>query len=47
MLSVAILGLGEGRSTISLVAKPSKLVWRVWIALIVIMIALYIFFNGF
>ncbi len=31
----------------SLVAKPSKLVWRVWIALIVIMIALYIFFNGF
>jgi solute:Na+ symporter, SSS family len=31
----------------SLVAKPGKLVWRVWIALIIIMIALYIFFNGF
>lgn len=31
----------------SLVVKPSKLVWRVWIALIIIMIALYIFFNGF
>jgi len=31
----------------SLVAKPTKLVWRVWIALIIIMIALYIFFNGF
>lgn len=27
--------------------KPTKLVWRVWIALIIIMIALYIFFNGF
>ena len=31
----------------SLVAKPSKLVWRVWIALIIIMIALYFFFNGY
>ena len=31
----------------SLVVKPSKLVWRVWIALIIIMIALYLFFNGF
>lgn len=31
----------------SLIAKPSKLVWRVWIALIIVMIALYIFFNGF
>jgi SSS family solute:Na+ symporter len=31
----------------SLIVKPSKLVWRVWIALIIIMIALYIFFNGF
>jgi SSS family solute:Na+ symporter len=27
--------------------KPTKLVWRVWIALIIVMIALYIFFNGF
>ena len=27
--------------------KPSKLVWRVWIALIIIMISLYVFFNGF
>jgi solute:Na+ symporter, SSS family len=27
--------------------KPTKLVWRVWIALIIIMISLYIFFNGF
>jgi SSS family solute:Na+ symporter len=31
----------------SLVVKPTKLVWRVWIALIIIMITLYIFFNGF
>jgi len=31
----------------SLLPKTSKLVWRVWIGLIVIMIALYIFFNGF
>lgn len=31
----------------SLLPKTSKLVWRVWITLIVIMIALYIFFNGF
>lgn len=27
--------------------KPGKLVWRVWIALIIVMISLYIFFNGF
>lgn len=27
--------------------KPTRLVWRVWIALIIIMVALYIFFNGF
>lgn len=27
--------------------KPTKLVWRVWIALILVMISLYIFFNGF
>jgi SSS family solute:Na+ symporter len=27
--------------------KPTKLVWRVWIALIIVMISLYIFFNGF
>lgn len=27
--------------------KTTKLVWRVWIALIIVMIALYIFFNGF
>jgi SSS family solute:Na+ symporter len=29
------------------IAKPTRLVWKVWIALIIIMIALYIFFNGF
>jgi SSS family solute:Na+ symporter len=27
--------------------KPTKRVWRVWIALIIVMIALYLFFNGF
>ncbi len=27
--------------------KPTKLVWRVWVALIIVMISLYIFFNGF
>lgn len=27
--------------------RPTKLVWRVWIALIIIMFSLYIFFNGF
>lgn len=27
--------------------RPTKLVWRVWIALIIIMISLYFFFNGF
>jgi SSS family solute:Na+ symporter len=27
--------------------KPTKLVWRVWIALIIIMVSLYIYFNGF
>jgi SSS family solute:Na+ symporter len=27
--------------------KPTRLVWRVWIALIVVMISLYIIFNGF
>jgi SSS family solute:Na+ symporter len=27
--------------------KTTKLVWRVWIALIIVMISLYIFFNGF
>ena len=27
--------------------RPTKLVWRVWIALIIVMISLYIFFNGF
>ncbi|HEX2628972.1 MAG TPA: Na+/glucose cotransporter, partial [Chitinophagaceae bacterium] len=31
----------------SLIPKTSKRVWRVWIALIIIMTALYIFFNGF
>jgi solute:Na+ symporter, SSS family len=31
----------------SLLPKTSKLVWRVWVTLIVIMISLYIFFNGF
>jgi hypothetical protein len=25
----------------------TKRVWRVWIALIIVMISLYIFFNGF
>ena len=40
-------GVRETQIDKSLVAKPSKLVWRVWIALIIIMIALYIFFNGF
>lgn len=28
-------------------ARPTRLVWRVWIALILVMIALYVFFNGF
>ena len=27
--------------------KPTKLVWRVWIALIIIMVSLYVLFNGF
>jgi SSS family solute:Na+ symporter len=31
----------------STVPKTTKLVWRVWIALIIVMISLYIFFNGF
>jgi SSS family solute:Na+ symporter len=31
----------------SKIIKPTKLVWRVWIALIIVMIGLYIFFNGF
>ncbi len=31
----------------STIAKPTKLVWKVWIALIIVMIGLYIFFNGF
>lgn len=31
----------------ALLPKTSKLVWRVWIALIIVMIGLYIFFNGF
>jgi SSS family solute:Na+ symporter len=29
------------------ILKPTKLVWRIWIALIIVMISLYIFFNGF
>lgn len=29
------------------IPKTSKLVWRVWIALTIVMISLYIFFNGF
>jgi solute:Na+ symporter, SSS family len=40
-------GVRETQLDRSLIAKPSKLVWRVWIALIIVMIALYIFFNGF
>jgi SSS family solute:Na+ symporter len=31
----------------TLIAKPTKLVRNVWIALVIIMIGLYIFFNGF
>jgi SSS family solute:Na+ symporter len=27
--------------------KPSRLVWKVWLTLVVVMIGLYIFFNGF
>jgi hypothetical protein len=27
--------------------KPTRLVWRVWICLVLVMIVLYIFFNGF
>jgi SSS family solute:Na+ symporter len=29
------------------IQKPTRRVWRVWISLIIVMIALYIFFNGF
>jgi len=31
----------------SALPKPTPLVWRVWIALIIVMITLYILFNGF
>lgn len=27
-------------------ARPSKQVWVLWIALIIVMIGLYVFFNG-
>jgi SSS family solute:Na+ symporter len=29
------------------IQRPTRLVWRVWITLIIVMIGLYIFFNGF
>jgi SSS family solute:Na+ symporter len=28
------------------IAKPAKTVWAMWIALIVVMVGLYVFFNG-
>lgn len=28
-------------------SKPTRLVWTVWIALVIVMVSLYIFFNGF
>jgi solute:Na+ symporter, SSS family len=31
----------------STIAEPTKLVWKVWAALIIVMVCLYIFFNGF
>ncbi len=48
-----IISLGSGAAgravemDRSLLPKTDKIVWRVWIALIIVMISLYIFFNGF
>lgn len=47
---ISILDRNPVKTTISSetdLPKTSKLVWRVWIALIIVMISLYIFFNGF
>ena len=53
LLILAItISLGDNKSATKIVEteplpETTKLVWRVWITLIIVMIALYIFFNGF
>jgi SSS family solute:Na+ symporter len=52
LILAIIISLGDNKSATKileteLLPKTTKLVWRVWIALIIVMIALYIFFNGF
>ncbi|UYQ95536.1 sodium/solute symporter [Chitinophaga horti] len=52
LLAVLISRLGQPApapvgNTAAMLKKPTRLVWTVWIALIVVMISLYIFFNGF
>ena len=37
---------GEQTMTFDHLPKPDRLVWTVWIALIVVMVGLYVFFNG-
>ncbi len=46
---ISLTGKSSATATVSneVLPKATPLVWRVWIALIVIMISLYIFFNGF
>jgi solute:Na+ symporter, SSS family len=52
LILAIIISLGDNKSATKileteLLPKTTKLVWRVWIALIIVMITLYIFFNGF
>jgi SSS family solute:Na+ symporter len=46
---ISLTGKSSATATVSneVLPRATPLVWRVWIALIVIMISLYIFFNGF
>ncbi|WP_295119451.1 SLC5 family protein [uncultured Chitinophaga sp.] len=54
LLILAVLISLTGKPTVmaeqagaDVMQKPSRLVWRMWIALVIVMISLYIFFNGF
>jgi len=46
---ISLVGKTSATAIISndVLPKATPLVWRVWIALIIVMISLYIFFNGF
>jgi SSS family solute:Na+ symporter len=52
LILAIIISLGDSKSATKIqetepLPKTTKLVWRVWITLIIVMIALYVFFNGF